>query len=481
MSTNNNAIFVGGEWHAPASSGVITVISPNTEQVLGRTPDGTNADMDLAVNAARRAFDDPTGWSRWDPAQRAPAMRRLADALDARAPEIARAVSAQNGTPVASTEKLESVFPPILLRYYANLIENDGFEQTRSGLLGGSTLVTKSPIGVVGAIVPSNFPQSLSAFRYAPALAAGCTIVIKPSPETVLDSYLLGEAIEEADLPAGVINIVPGGVKLGAYLVSHRGIDKIAFTGSPATGRTIAEVCGRLLRPVSLELGGKSAAIILDDANLNLEVVGEQLFSATVLDNSQVCHLGVRLLAPQARYDEVVDAFSSLAASLTVGSSLDTATMVGPLKSARRRERVEAYIARGTEDGARITVGGGRPRELDKGWFVEPTVFANVDSNYTIAQEEIFGPVLSIIPYRGDDDAVRIANSNDFEVGGTVFTSDHDHGVAVARRIQSGTVGINGYLSDPTVPIVGLESSGLSRDLGPEALSAYLVPKSIYL
>ena len=446
MSTNNNAIFVGGEWHAPASSGVITVVSPNTEQVLGRAPDGTNADMDLAVTAARRAFDDPTGWSRWDPAQRAPAMRRLADALDARAPEIARAVSAQNGMPVAAAEKLEAALPQILLRYYATLTENHGFEQTRSGLLGGSTLVTKSPIGVVGAIVPSNFPQSLSAFRYAPALAAGCTIVIKPSPETVLDSYLLGEAIEEADLPAGVINIVPGGRKLGAYLVSHPGIDKIAFTGSSATGRTVAEECGRLLRPVSLELGGKSAAIILDDANLDLQVVGEQLFTATVLDNSQVCRLGVRLLAPQSRYDEVV-----------------------------------AYIAKGTEDGARITVGGDRPRELDRGWFVEPTVFSNVDNNYSIAQEEIFGPVLSIISYRGDDDAVRIANSNDFEIGGTIFTSDHDHGVAVARRIQSGTIGINGYLPDPTAPFVGLEESGLSRDLGPEAMSAYLVPKSIYL
>ncbi|WMN01707.1 aldehyde dehydrogenase [Rhodococcus erythropolis] len=481
MPTNNNAIFVGGEWHAPASIDVISVISPNDEQVLGRAPDGTNADMDLAVNAARRAFDDPTGWSRWNPSQRAQAMRRLADALDIRAPEMARTVSAQNGMPVAAVEKLESVFPQALLRYYASLIENDGFEQTRSGLLGGSALVTKSPIGVVGAIVPSNFPQSLSAFRYAPALAAGCTIVIKPAPETVLDSYLLGEAIEEADLPAGVINIVPGGPKLGAYLVSHPGIDKIAFTGSPTTGRTVAEVCGRLLRPVSLELGGKSAAIILDDANLDLEVVGEQLFSATVLDNSQVCHLGMRLLAPQSRYDEVVDAFSSLAASLAVGSSLDPTTMVGPLKSARQRERVEAYIARGTDDGARITVGGGRPRELVKGWFVEPTVFANVDNNYTIAQEEIFGPVLSIISYRGDDDAVRIANSNDFEVGGTVFTSDHDHGVAVARRIQSGTIGINGYLPDQTSSFTGVNVSGLSPDLGPEALSAYLVPKSIYL
>ncbi|REE75053.1 MULTISPECIES: aldehyde dehydrogenase [Rhodococcus] len=481
MTTNNNAFFIGGEWHAPTSSDVITVVSPNDEQVVGHAPDGAEADMDAAVDAARQAFDDPTGWSQWEPSRRAAALKRLADALDKRAPQMVQAVSSQNGMPVAVAEKLEAVFPQILLRYYAGLIENDGFEETRPGLLGGSTLVTKAPIGVVGAIVPWNFPQALAAFKYAPALAAGCTIVIKPSPETVLDSYVLAEAIEEADLPAGVINIVPGGRELGAYLVSHPGIDKVAFTGSSAAGRNIAEACGRLLRPVTLELGGKSAAIILDDANLDLATVGEQLFGATMLNNGQVCYLGTRVLAPQSRYQEVVDTFSALAGSLTVGSSLDPATMIGPMASARQRDRVESYIAKGKGDGARITVGGGRPEGLEKGWFVEPTIFADVDNNYTIAQEEIFGPVLSIISYRDDEEAVRIANDSDFGLGGTVFTADHDHGVAVARRVQTGTIGINGYLPDPTAPFGGVKASGLGRELGPEALSAYLVQKSIYL
>jgi acyl-CoA reductase-like NAD-dependent aldehyde dehydrogenase len=234
-------------------------------------------------------------------------------------------------------------------------------------------------VGVVGAIVPWNFPQALAAFKYGPALAAGCTLVIKPSPETVFDSYVLAEAVPEAGLPDGVINIVPGGRDLGAYLVAHPALDKIAFTGSTAAGRSIAEACGRLLRPVTLELGGKSAAMILDDADLDLATVGEQLFGATLLNNGQTCYLGTRVLSARSRYSEVVEATTGLAASLTVGSSLEPATQVGPMASAW------------------ITTGGGRPRGLDAGWFVEPTVFADVDNNYAIAQEEIFGPVLSVI------------------------------------------------------------------------------------
>jgi acyl-CoA reductase-like NAD-dependent aldehyde dehydrogenase len=408
-------------------------------------------------------------------------MRRLADALDKRVPEMVQAVSSQNGMPVAVAEKLEAMFPQLLLRYYADMLEGASFEETRPGLFGGSTLVAKAPIGVVGAIVPWNFPQALAAFKYAPAFAAGCTVVVKTSPETVLDSYILAEAVEEAELPAGVINIVAGGRELGAYLVAHPNVDKIAFTGSSAAGRNIAEVCGRLLRPVTLELGGKSAAIILDDANLDLATVGEQLFGATMLNNGQACYLGTRVLAPASRYQEVVDAFSALAGSLTVGSSLDPSTMVGPMASSRQRDRIESYIAKGKGDGARVTVGGGRPTDLDKGWFVEPTVFADVDNAYSIAQEEIFGPVLSVIKYTDDDQAVRIANDSDFGLGGSVFTADHDHGLAIARRIQTGTIGINGYLPDPTAPFGGIKASGLGRELGPEALSAYLVPKSIYL
>jgi acyl-CoA reductase-like NAD-dependent aldehyde dehydrogenase len=268
---------------------------------------------------------------------------------------------------------------------------------------------------------------------------------------------------------------------LGAYLVSHRDVDKVAFTGSTAAGRSIAEACGRLLRPVTLELGGKSAAIILDDADLDLATMGEQLFAATLLNNGQACYLGTRVLAPRSRYQEIVDTFTAFAGSLNVGNALDPNTQIGPMASERQRDRVESYIAKGKGDGARITTGGGRPAGLDAGWFVEPTIFADVDNNYVIAQEEIFGPVLSLIPYEDDDQAVDIANASDFGLGGSVWTTDHDRGVGVAKRISTGTIGINGYLPDPTAPFGGVKASGLGRELGPEALSAYLNQKSIYL
>ncbi|OPX10657.1 aldehyde dehydrogenase [Mycobacterium sp. AT1] len=481
MSIQHETLFIDGRWHTPGSDAVIEVISPNDGQSLGRVPDGARSDVDVAVAAARAAFDHPAGWRSWSGAQRADAMERLADELDRRAPQMVQAVSSQNGMPVAVAEQLEAVFPQLLLRYYAGLARSESFESRRPGLLGGSTLVTRTPIGVVGAIVPWNFPQALAAFKYAPGLAAGCTFVMKPSPETVFDSFVFAEAVAAAGLPDGVVNIVPGGRELGAYLVSHPDVDKIAFTGSTAAGRAIGETCGRLLRPVTLELGGKSAAVILDDADLDLATVGQQLFGATLLNNGQACYLSTRILAPRSRYDEVVDTFTGLAASLTVGSSLDPATQIGPMASARQRDRVESYIAKGIGDGARVTTGGGRPAGLDDGFFVEPTVFADVDNNFAIAQEEIFGPVLCVIPYDGDDEAVSIANASDFGLGGTVWTSDHDRGVRVARGVQSGSFGINHYLPDPTAPFGGVKSSGIGRELGPEGMSAYLVEKSIYL
>lgn len=371
-TTEHNAFFIGGEYRAPAGTGRITVISPNTEEPIGSVPDGTEADIDAAVAAARQAFTDKSGWGGWSPAQRADAMERLADELDKRAADLAQAVSAQNGMPIAIAGQLEAVFPQLLLRYYAGLAREYPFEETRPGLLGGSTLVTADPVGVVGAIVPWNFPQALAAFKYAPGLAAGATFVFKPSPETVFDAYILADAVAAAGIPDGVINIVPGGREVGAYLVAHPGVDKVAFTGSTAAGRTISEVCGRLLRPVTLELGGKSAAIILDDADLDLTRVGEQIFSATLLNNGQTCFLGTRILAPRSRYDEVVQTFAGLAGSLQVGSALEATTQIGPMVSARQRERVESYIAKGKGDGATVAAGGGRRRRSTAGGSSSP-------------------------------------------------------------------------------------------------------------
>jgi acyl-CoA reductase-like NAD-dependent aldehyde dehydrogenase len=278
-----------------------------------------------------------------------------------------------------------------------------------------------------------------------------------------------------------VINVVPGGRDVGAYLVAHPGVDKIAFTGSTAAGRAIAEVCGNLLKPVTLELGGKSAAIVLDDADLDLQTVGQELFTATLLNNGQTCFLGTRVLAPRTRYTEIVDLFTAFAESLTVGNSLEDATQIGPLATAGQRDRVERYIAKGRGDGARITCGGGRPAGMDKGWFVAPTVFADVDNRHTIAQQEIFGPVLSIIPYSDDAEAVRIANDSDYGLGGTVWTRDPDRGLAVAKRIQTGTIGVNTYLPDPAAPFGGVKASGLGRELGPEGLGSYQQVQSVYL
>ncbi|MGW1743555.1 aldehyde dehydrogenase [Nocardia sp. NPDC001965] len=475
-----NTFFIGGDWVQPSTNRLITPVDASTEQVLGHVPEAAEADIDAAVAAARAAFDAPTGWASWEPARRAEVMLRLADTIDARAEEFVARISAQNGMPVAVARQLEIGYPSTVLRYYAKLASTLSLTETREGLFGGPIDVNRVPVGVVAAIVPWNFPQTLTMFKIAPAMAAGCTLVIKPSPETVFDAYLLAEAIEEAEVPAGVINIVPGGREVGAHLVAHPDVDKVAFTGSTAAGRAIAETCGRLMRPVTLELGGKSAAIFLDDADLDLTRIREGLFGATLFNNGQTCYLATRILAPRNRYSAVVDAFTALASSLTVGAAADPATQIGPMATARQRDRVETYIARGVDEGARITVGGGRPKDLERGWFVEPTVFADVDNSATIAQEEIFGPVLSLIPYDDIEDAIRIANDSDFGLGGTVWTGDSERGAAVARRVRTGTIGVNRYIPDPVAPFGGIKDSGIGRELGPEGLAGYLQYQTIY-
>jgi aldehyde dehydrogenase (NAD+) len=472
------SLFVGGEWVTPSSSSTIEVISPNTEQVIGRVPEALEADVDAAVAAARKAFDDPTGWAHWAPERRAEAIERFAAALDARAEEMPVRVSSQNGMPIAISSRAESAMPQAMLRYYANLLRTGeiAFDSERDGVLG-RIRVSRRPVGVVGAIVPWNVPQTIGAHKYGPALAMGCTLVIKPSPETVLDAMLFAEAAEEAQLPAGVISSVPGGPRTGAYLVEHPGVDKLAFTGSEKVGRWVAETAGRMLRPVTLELGGKAAAIVLDDADLTKDL--ESFFMATMLNNGQSCYLGTRVLVSASRYDELVDTITDFVRSLPVGDSLDPATRIGPLATVRQRERVEGYIAKGKAEGARLTTGGGRPRE--RGWFVDPTVFADVDNRSTIGREEIFGPVLSIIKYTDDDDAVRIANDSPYGLGGTVWTSDIERGLSVASRVDTGVIGINGFLADPAAPFGGTKASGIGRELGPEGLEAYQVLKSTYL
>lgn len=472
------SLFIGGAWASPDGQESIDVFSASTEELVGRIPSANERDIDDAVGAARLAFEDPQGWATWSPEARAVALEALANELDARAAQTVTAVSTQNGMPVTIGQQSEGILPATLLRYYADLIRRDPVEEVRPGLFGGTTVVRREPVGVIAAIVPWNFPQSLTFFKVAPALAAGCTVVLKPSPETLLDSYVLAEAVVAAGLPPGVINIVPGGREAGAYLVAHPGVDKVSFTGSTAAGREIGAVCGRLLRPVTLELGGKSAAVILDDA----DVAGSlpQLFAATLMNSGQTCYIGTRILAPRNRYDEVLECLKAMVGALKVGDPFDPEVSLGPLVSSRQRDRVEEYIAKGVADGARLVAGGHRPPHLDRGWFIEPTVFADVDNNSAIAQEEIFGPVLSVIAYDGTDEAVALANSSAYGLGGSVWSADADRAMTVAGRIQSGTVGINSYLIDPTAPFGGVKASGLGRELGPEGLHANQVAKSIY-
>jgi geranial dehydrogenase len=454
------------------------VVNATTEESLGSVPEASQADVDRAVAAARKAFDE-SGWSTSDPAERAAVLNRFADALERRGEQLTRAVSMQNGMPLSLSEQFEGGYAVALLRYYAQLATTTEYEERRPSPLGFDTLVRRGPIGVVGGIVPWNYPVVLSVTKIAPALAAGCTIVLKPSPGTVLDSYIVAEAAEEAGVPQGVINWVPGGRDTGDYLVNHPNVDKVAFTGSTAAGRIIGENCGRLMRPVSLELGGKSAAVILDDADLTK--VTEGLYFASLANNGQTCMACTRILAPNNRYDEVVEALTSWMGSLKVGDPLDASTQVGPLASSEHRDRVEGYIAKGRGEGAKVALGGGRPADFDKGWFVEPTVFADVDNNSTIAQEEIFGPVLSVIKYGSDDEAVKLANASDYGLGGTVWSSDHERATNIARQVQTGTIGVNGYAIDLNAPFGGVKASGIGREFGPEALGGYQQLQSVYL
>jgi geranial dehydrogenase len=478
MTVVQEKLFIDGGWVTPASDNRIEVLNATTEESLGSVPEACEHDVDLAVQAARRAFRD-SAWATSSPEERAAVLNRFADSLEKRAEQLTRTVSLQNGMPLSLSEQFEGGYAVALLRYYAALATSTDAEERRPSPLGFDTLVRRSPVGVVAAIVPWNYPVVLAITKIAPALAAGCTVVIKPSPGTVLDSFILAEAAEEAGVPAGVLNWVPGGRDLGAYLVSHPGVDKVSFTGSTAAGRLIAENCGRLMRPVSLELGGKSAALILDDADL--AKVTEGLYFASLANNGQTCMACSRILVPSSRYDEVVDSLAGWVSSLKVGDPLDASTQIGPLASSEHRARVEGYIAKGRDEGARVVAGGGRPKDIDRGWYVEPTVFADVDNASTIAREEIFGPVLSLIKYDSDDDAVKLANDSDYGLGGSVWSSDSARATDIARRVDTGTIGVNGYVLDLNAPFGGVKASGLGREFGPEALSAYQQLKSIYL
>ncbi|MFF5024536.1 aldehyde dehydrogenase [Streptomyces collinus] len=470
-------LYIGGELADPVGKDVIEVVSPHTEEVIGRVPHASREDVDRAVAVARRAFDEGD-WPRASLEERTGVVTRIKDGIAARHEEIARVISSENGSPYSWSVLAQALGAMMVWDSAIKVARDFPYEERRDGVLG-PILVRREPVGVVAAVVPWNVPQFVAAAKLAPALLAGCSVVLKPSPESPLDAYLLGEIAREAGLPEGVLSILPADREVSEYLVGHPGIDKVSFTGSVAAGRRVMEVAARNLIRVTLELGGKSAAVVLPDADLGAAVSG--IVPAAWMNNGQACVAQTRILVPRARYDEFADAFAQAAGALEVGDPLDPATQVGPLVARRQQRRNLDYIRIGQEEGAKILAGGGRPQGLDKGWYVEPTLFGDVHNSMRIAREEIFGPVVCLLPYGDETEAVKIANDSEYGLSGSVWTADVGHGVEIARQVRTGTYSVNTFSLDMLGPFGGYKNSGLGREFGPEGYGEYLEHKMIHL
>lgn len=462
-------LYIGGRWQQPATGQKVPVISPHTEQPIGQVPEASPADVDKAVTAARDAFDNGP-WPRLSPAERIDKIDKLAAVYSGHTDEMADLITAEMGSPRRFSRLGQATGALAQMHVTMATARDFPWIERRQGLFG-EVQVRRAPVGVVGAIVPWNVPQFVIMPKLIPALVAGCTVVVKPAPETPLDALWLAEMLDEVDLPEGVVSIIPGGRETGESLVRHPGVDKISFTGSSAAGRRIAAICGEQLKRVSLELGGKSAAIILDDADLDHTVKG--LKTASLMNNGQACVAQTRILVSEKRHDEVVDALAEMMSGLEVGDPTDEATDVGPLVAQRQQHRVQGYIQAGRDEGARIVVGGA-DSPYERGWYVRPTLFTAATNDMRIAREEIFGPVIAVLTYSDERDAVRIANDSDYGLAGSVWTADAAHGLSIAEQIRAGTYGINMYSVDTTSPFGGFKASGIGREFGAEGLSEYV-------
>ncbi|HYB35092.1 MAG TPA: aldehyde dehydrogenase [Mycobacterium sp.] len=477
QKTEYDKLFIGGKWMQPSTLDVIEVHCPATGEYVGKVPLAAAADVDAAVAVARNAFDAGP-WPSTPPAQRAAVIAAAVKLMEDRKELFTKLLRDETGQPPTIIETMQWMGSLGSLTYFAGAADAVKWTETRNGSYG-QTIVSREPMGVVGAIVAWNVPLFLAVNKLGPALLAGCTVVLKPAAETPLTANALAEVFAEAGLPEGVLSVVPGGVETGEALTSNTDVDIFTFTGSSAVGKEVGKRAADLLKPCTLELGGKSAAIILEDVDLPAAI--PMLVFSGVMNAGQGCVNQTRILAPRSRYDEIVDAVSTFVQALPVGLPSDPAAQVGPLISEKQRARVEGYIAKGKEEGARLMCGGGRPEGLDSGYFVQPTVFADVNNKMTIAQEEIFGPVLCIIPYDTEDDAIAIANDSVYGLAGSVWTTNVSHGVEISQKIRTGTYGINWYAFDPGSPFGGYKNSGIGRENGPEGVEHFCQQKSVLL
>jgi betaine-aldehyde dehydrogenase len=467
-------LFIGGRWVAPSARDTIEVHNAGTGEVMGRIPAGNEKDVEAAVAAARAALE---GWSQTAPEKRAEYLEKISAALKARADELAKTIAQEVGMPLKMASRIQAGLPIANFANYSKILKDFKFEERV-----GNSVVVREPVGVVGAITPWNYPLHQIALKVAPALAAGCTVVLKPSEIAPFNAFFLAEAAETAGLPAGVLNIVTGtGQPAGEALVKHPGVDMISFTGSTRAGKRISELAAQTVKRVALELGGKSASVILDDADLAAAVKGT--LNGCYLNSGQTCTALTRMLVSEKQYPEAAKIAAEIAKGFTVGDPMAETTKLGPLTSQAQLEKVKKYIEKGIAEGAELLAGGAELPEgvAPGGYYVKPTVFGKVKNSMTIAQEEIFGPVLSIIPYQDEEDAIRIANDTPYGLAGAVWSKDEARAQRVARRIRAGQVDVNGGAFNMNAPFGGFKQSGHGREAGVYGLEEFLEYKSLQL